>query len=103
MSCRLGYTLAPIDITIHGVHNGNQGPSGRVAVELQQASTCPTCGATMREVLPRCAGEKKFDRDHFSLKNFSHEALHELAHFDSKIFRTVRYLFTKPGSLPRNI
>src|SRR5882724_846897 len=74
-----------------------KGQAAGVAVELQQASTCPTCGATIAGKFCPVCGEKKFDRDHFSLKNFSHEALHELAHFDSKIFRTVRYLFTKPG------
>src|SRR6266581_4634242 len=63
----------------------------------RQAATCPTCGqAIVQKFCPAC-GEQRFERDHFSFKNFFHEALHELAHFDSKIFRTVRYLFTKPG------
>src|SRR5258708_25158343 len=63
----------------------------------QQAPTCPTCGGTMAGKFCPVCGEQRFERDHFAFKNFSHEALHELTHFDSKIFRTVRYLFTRPG------
>lgn len=67
------------------------------AARQQQASTCPTCGETItRQFCPAC-GEHKFDRLSFSLKHFSHHAAHELFDLDSKILRTVRYLFSRPG------
>ncbi len=73
------------------------GQAVATTVADQQAQACPACGqAIVQEFCPAC-GERKFERSHFSFKHFSHEALHELAHFDSKIFRTVRSLFTKPG------
>jgi predicted RNA-binding Zn-ribbon protein involved in translation (DUF1610 family) len=71
---------------------------GSAAAERQQeASTCPTCGETItREFCPAC-GEQKFDRHSFSFRHFAGHAAHELLELDSKILRTVRYLFSKPA------
>ncbi|MBZ5503878.1 MAG: DUF3667 domain-containing protein [Acidobacteriia bacterium] len=67
------------------------------AVQHEQASTCATCGGTLtQEFCPAC-GEQKFDRHSFSLRHFAHHSLHELFHLDSKILRTIRYLFSKPA------
>jgi hypothetical protein len=60
---------------------------------------CPTCGThATSNFCPTC-GEKKSDAADFSLHHFFSHALGELFHFDSKIFRTCRLLFTKPGFL----
>ena len=67
------------------------------AVRQQEASTCPTCGETITRQFCSACGEHKFDRHTFSLKHFAHHAAHELFHLDSKILRTVRYLFSKPA------
>ncbi|HZD92811.1 MAG TPA: DUF3667 domain-containing protein, partial [Candidatus Sulfotelmatobacter sp.] len=57
----------------------------------------PACHETIERRFCASCGEQKFDRHSFSLKHFAHHAAHEVFHFDSKILRTVRYLFTRPG------
>jgi hypothetical protein len=67
------------------------------AVKQQESSTCPTCGETITcEFCPAC-GEHKFDRHSFSFRHFARHAAHELLELDSKILRTVKYLFSKPA------
>jgi Protein of unknown function (DUF3667) len=67
------------------------------AARQQEPSTCPTCGEPItRQFCPAC-GEHKFDRHSFSFRHFAHHAAHELLELDSKILRTVRYLFSKPA------
>ena len=67
------------------------------AVQQQEASTCPTCGeAITREFCPAC-GEQKYNRHSFSFRHFVRHAAHELLELDSKILRTVRYMFSKPA------
>lgn len=67
------------------------------AVKQQESSTCPTCGETIaRQFCPDC-GEQKFDRHSFSFRHFVRHAAHELLELDSKVLRTVRYLFSKPA------
>lgn len=39
--------------------------------------------------------------DAVNVKNLGHEALHDLIHFDRKIFRTLPVLFLKPGLLTK--
>ena len=71
---------------------------GNAAAERQQeASTCPTCGeAIAQQFCPAC-GEQKYDRHNFSFRHFARHAAHELLEFDSKILRTIRYLFSRPA------
>jgi hypothetical protein len=70
---------------------------GAAEEHQQQAAACVTCSAAItQEFCPAC-GEEKFDRHSFSLKHFLHHASHELFHLDSKVLRTIRYLFTRPG------
>jgi len=52
----------------------------------------------MGEYCHRC-GEKLPDAHDLTLKHFLHHGLHELTHFDSKIFRTVQALLFRPGFL----
>lgn len=71
---------------------------GSAAAERQQeASTCPTCGETITQQFCPACGEQKYDRHNFSFRHFARHAAHELLEFDSKILRTIKYLFSKPA------
>jgi hypothetical protein len=60
---------------------------------------CPECAAPLvGQYCHRC-GEKLPDAHDLTLKHFLHHGLHELTHFDSKIFRTVQALLFRPGLL----
>ena len=67
------------------------------AVKQQESSTCPTCGETITREFCSVCGEHKFDRHSFSFRHFARHAAHELLELDSKILRTVKYLFSKPA------
>ena len=71
---------------------------GRAVAERQQeASTCPTCGETIAQQFCPACGEQKYDRHNLSFRHFARHAAHELLEFDSKILRTIRYLFSRPA------
>ena len=58
---------------------------------------CPSC---TRPLSPRCCancGEERVDGHSWSLSHFFHDAKHEFAHGDSKIFGTCWNLFWHPG------
>lgn len=60
---------------------------------------CTNCGAEGADVYcPRC-GEKQPDHHDLTVGHVAHEAVHELLHFDSKLFSTLRALAFKPGLL----
>jgi thiamine biosynthesis protein ThiS len=60
---------------------------------------CPTCGTLVTgKFCPDC-GEKKSSSTDLSIHHFFTHALGEFFHFDSKIFRSFRFLFTRPGFL----
>jgi thiamine biosynthesis protein ThiS len=63
------------------------------------ARQCPTCGAAVEGKFCGACGEKKSDRHDLSLSHFFSHALGEFFHFDSRIFRSFRLLFTRPGFL----
>jgi hypothetical protein len=65
----------------------------------EESHNCPECAAPLAgEYCHRC-GEKLPDAHDLTLKHFLHHGLHELTHFDSKIFRTVQALLFRPGLL----
>ena len=60
---------------------------------------CPTCGQPAeRKFCPDC-GEKRPSKSDFSMRHFFTHALGEFFHFDSKIFRSFRLLYARPGFL----
>lgn len=65
----------------------------------EKPHNCPECAAPLvGEYCHRC-GEKLPDAHDLTMKHFLHHGLHELTHFDSKIFRTVGALIFRPGLL----
>jgi hypothetical protein len=65
------------------------------------AVCCVNCGTALTG--PFCAecGERQPSDDDYSIKSVTHELLHDFAHFDGKIWRTIVALLTKPGLLTR--
>jgi len=64
-----------------------------------ESSRCPNCGTDLLGTYCYRCGEKMFHEKDLSLRHFLAHSLHELTHLDSKIFATLRYLFTRPGFL----
>lgn len=91
---------------VHFVGGGSTSPglSEEESAVMSQAMTgtewkCPTCGTLVAgKFCPDC-GEKKFSTADLSVRHFFIHALAEFFHFDSKIFRSFRLLFSKPGFL----
>lgn len=91
---------------VHFVGGGTPGPSvsQEESVLASQAAAvpewqCPTCGTRVSgKFCPGC-GEKEFGPADLSIRHFVTHALGEFFHFDSKIFRSFRSLFTRPGFL----
>lgn len=70
------------------------------AVTKQQASAlCVTCGTLLEGGYCHECGEKQPNDHDLTVKHFAHDAWHEIVHVDSKIWRTLKALITKPGLL----
>jgi uncharacterized membrane protein len=66
----------------------------------KQKPLCPNCGAEVKGKYCYNCGEKIPGHHDLSFKHFIfHTVVHELTHLDGKIFRTLKYLFIKPGGL----
>ena len=63
-------------------------------------TACPNCGAAVAGAFCATCGQKEGALDP-SLTEFFHELLHEVAHVDGKIVRSVWLLVTGPGFLSR--
>jgi thiamine biosynthesis protein ThiS len=88
---------------VHFVGGGSAGAVNNQAVVSEtpdaQEWLCPTCGIRTSGSFCSVCGEKKFAPSDLSLHHFFSHALGEFFHFDSKIFRSFRLLFTRPGFL----
>jgi hypothetical protein len=60
---------------------------------------CTNCGNALADVYCARCGEKQPSHHDLTLGHFVHEAVHELVHLDSKLFRTLHELMLKPGQL----
>ena len=69
------------------------------APQHEPPGACTNCGHPNAEVFCARCGEKQPDHHDVSLGHFFHELAHELLHLDSKLFRTLRVLVTRPGEL----
>jgi hypothetical protein len=67
---------------------------------IDQIEYCPSCGAKRKGNYCRKCGEKKIipERD-FGIRKFMSQILWHFTHMDSKLLKTVRLLFFKPGFL----
>ncbi len=63
------------------------------------AKSCTNCGHEVVDVYCASCGEKQPHHHDLTVGHFAHELFHELAHLDSKVFRTLRDLVVKPGEL----
>jgi hypothetical protein len=70
-------------------------------VELGASSSdsCGNCGAPLSGPFCSQCGEKKISAKDYSIAHVVEEVLGELIHFDSRLLRTLKLLFTKPGQL----
>jgi hypothetical protein len=60
---------------------------------------CPECTVPLTGAYCHECGAKPLGPHDLKLSGFLHEGLHELTHFDAKIFSTLRALLFKPGQL----
>ncbi len=60
---------------------------------------CPTCARPMPHRFCAHCGEERIDDHAWSLSHFFHDAFHEFAHLDAKIFGTFWHLIRHPGFL----
>ncbi len=64
---------------------------------------CPNCGADLRkefEFCPHCGQENHDLRVPF--KTFLYEFVENLTHFDTKLWNTLKVIFSKPGQLTKD-
>lgn len=64
---------------------------------------CPNCGTELRkefEYCPRCGQENHDLRVPF--KTFLYEFVESITHFDTKLWNTLKVIFTRPGQLTKD-
>ena len=69
------------------------------SVHLPAVQNCPECETPLVGKYCHACGEKLPDSHDLSIKHFIEHGVHELTHFDSKIFRTLKTLIFNPGVL----
>jgi hypothetical protein len=68
-------------------------------MKIEKKYTCPSCNQNFTGKFCSNCGEKKISPHDFSIKHFVEESIEGFTHFDNKFFRTIKVLFSKPGSL----
>lgn len=64
---------------------------------------CPNCGIKLSEADNYCANCGQENHTHkLPLKELAFEFVESLFHFDTKLFHTLKELFSKPGSVTKN-
>jgi hypothetical protein len=68
-----------------------------------KTTACPNCGTGLQagfEFCPHCGQENHDLRVPF--KHFAYEFVENLTHFDTKLWSTLKMIFTKPGQLTKD-
>ncbi|SRR5216683_1512026 len=65
----------------------------------QDGQKCASCGGSYVGIFCPDCGEKKRDKHDYSIAHFLEQAFETFAHADSRLFRSIRLLMTKPGFL----
>lgn len=67
---------------------------------LRKEKTCLNCGAEVNgRYCPECAQENREPRENFG--SLIYHFFSDFTHFDSKFFKTIKYLFSRPGFLTK--
>lgn len=61
--------------------------------------SCPTCGTAFMGHFCYSCGEKRVSTNDLTLRNYAQTLLEDFTHLDSKLFRTIRLLLTRPSEL----
>jgi len=62
--------------------------------------TCASCGSALQDKFCHACGEKQLDPHHdFSVRHFLEETFESFTHLDSRVIRSFKYLFIRPGFL----
>jgi hypothetical protein len=76
--------------------------SSAESLPRREAAQCLNCGDSLTGAFCAACGQKAGGPPlHFH--DFAHELVHELLHFDSKIWRSLKLLMLSPGTLTREI
>lgn len=70
--------------------------------EASASKACANCGAELHGRFCHACGQKDLPA-HLTVGEFAHDAIHELAHVDGKLFMTLRRLLGKPGALTLDV
>jgi hypothetical protein len=70
-----------------------------LAVAEHATAVCPNCGTEFLDDYCNKCGEKQHHAEELTFRHFVLHATHDLTHVDTKVFATLRYLFTRPGFL----
>lgn len=64
-----------------------------------EPAICKNCGARFTGKFCSHCGEKRYTDHDRTVKHFWEEGIHFLTHFEGTFFKTLRYIFTRPGML----
>jgi hypothetical protein len=70
-----------------------------IEIAHSAATACPECGAALSGKFCHLCGARPVDHHEYTLRHFFSHLLHEVTHFDSKIFLTLKVMVAKPGLL----
>ena len=66
---------------------------------MAEQVVCASCGAAFESPFCPACGERRLDHHDLSLRHFVAHSLHDVTHFDTKIFRSLKVLVSEPGRL----
>jgi hypothetical protein len=70
-----------------------------VAIDPAAAGSCRNCEAPLSGRFCAACGQPASSTHDYSIRHFAEHALHEVTHFDNKLFRTLKPLLFRPGYL----